>query len=536
VHDRSLNEYLHVLRRRIWIVLLAAAIATLAAVLFAERRDPRYAASSDVLLRSQTLPSTLSGIADPNSPLYWVDPARIMSTQVEIARLPLMANRVVRAAHPPGMTADAFLGSSSVAPVPDTDFLRFEVTSGDPTLATKLANEYSRQYTLYRNELDTHSVKEALQTLKSRIATLQADGSRSSRANANELQTKADQLETLAALQNENAVVVRRAESAGATGSSPLRIGALGLALGLVLGLGLALLREAADTRLRSPEQIGAILHVPLLARLPDPGRRLRRHDRLAMLEQPNSASAEAFRILRTNLEFTTLGREGRAIMITSALEGEGKSTTAANLAVALARAGRRVVLADLDLRRAGAARFFDIDGGPGLTNVVVGHTSLDEALVRISLGATAADRSGASSTNGSRNGNPLPTAEGALAVLPAGQLPPNPGEFVGSEVVRALVAELRDRADFVIVDAPPVLHVGDPMTIARFVDSIVLVINTDIARRPVISELAHVTSRSPAECLGFVVCGGTAASYEYYGYSSPATTRAEAAGHELIR
>ena len=538
MHERPLSEYLHILRRRMWIVLLVAAVVTLAAVLFSVRQDARYAASSDVLLRTQTLPSTLSGIADPNSPLYWVDPARIMSTQVEIARLPLMAERVVRNARPPGLTPDGFLASSSVAPVPNTDFLRFEVGSGDPALAARLANEYSRQYTIYRKQLDTRAVSDALRTLKTRIAQLRTDGSRSSLVNARELQTKADQLGTLVALQKANAVVVRTAQGAGKTGPRPVRNGLLGLALGLVLGLGLALLREAADTRLRSPEHVGSMLDLPLLARIPNPGRRLRRHDRLAMLEEPNGPSAEAFRILRANLEFTSLGRDARVIMITSALEGEGKSTTAANLAVALARAGSHVVLTDLDLRRAGAARFFDIGKGAGLTSVVLGHTGLDDTLVPVSLASRRAPREGARSTNGagSLNGNPHSTADGVLEVLPAGPLPPNPGEFVGSARVQSLVGELRKRADFVIVDAPPALHVGDAMTIARFVDAVVLVVNTDIARRPVVAELARVTSQSPAQCLGFVLCGGATASYQYYGYPRAASTRPEQAEHELIR
>src|SRR5204862_7166516 len=114
---------------------------------------------------------------------------------------------------------------------------------------------------------------------------------------------------------------------------------------------------------------------------------------------------------------------------------------------------------------------------------------------------------------------------------------PPNPGEFVGSGVVQSAVGALRGRADFVIVDAPPALHVGDALTIARFVDAVVLVVNTDVARRPVIGELAQVISRSPAERLGFVVCGGTAAGpYQYYGYTRPAPARHERAGQELTR
>jgi Mrp family chromosome partitioning ATPase len=254
------------------------------------------------------------------------------------------------------------------------------------------------------------------------------------------------------------------------------------------------------------------------------------------MLADPNGVSAESFRMLRTNLEFASLGRQPRVIMITSALDGEGKSTTSANLAIALARAGKHVVLADLDLRQAMLHRFFDVSqDSPGLTDVVLGHVTLTEALRPVPLTNNA--RKASEDVVETTNGRGPTLAQGALELLVAGLLPPNPGEFVGSDAVRRLVGELRERADLVVVDTPPVLHVGDPMIIAGFVDATLIVVNRAGARRPVLAELMRVVSRSPAEPLGFVVCGEGAAAgayhYSGYGYTRRAEPRAEA---ELLR
>src|SRR5207247_6981470 len=119
--------------------------------------------------------------------------------------------------------------------------------------------------------------------------------------------------------------------------------------------------------RVRKAEEIAEQLGIPLLARLPQPSRGLRNKNRLAALEEPDGAAAEAFRMLRTNLDFVNIDRSAKTIMVTSAVESEGKSTTIANLAVTLARSGRRVVLVDLDLRRPYLDRFFGLGGRPGV-------------------------------------------------------------------------------------------------------------------------------------------------------------------------
>ena len=190
----------------------------------------------------------------------------------------------------------------------------------------------------------------------------------------------------MAALQTSNAYLVEPADAADQISPLPVRTGLLALTLSLILGVGLAFLYETLDTRVRSADEIATRLGLPQLARIPAPRRKISKKNGLVTIEEPNSANAEAFRILRTNLDFVDLDRQARMIMVTSAVEGEGKSTTAANLAVTLARSGRRVVLVDLDTRRPFLHEFFGLEREDGLTRVALGYSELDVALKRVAL------------------------------------------------------------------------------------------------------------------------------------------------------
>jgi non-specific protein-tyrosine kinase len=245
--------------------------------------------------------------------------------------------------------------------------------------------------------------------------------------------------------------------------------------------------------------------------------RKLRKSERLAMVAEPQSRVSESFRMLRTNLEFASLDRNVRTILVTSAVEQEGKSTTVANLAVALARAGQRVVLVDLDLRRPFIHRFFDLDGAWGVTQVVLGHVTLDEALTPIALDGRAPlpQQWSEVTTNGQRNGR----ADGSLVVLPAGPIPPDPGEFVGKRALDGVLAQLRAAADVILVDSPPLLRVGDAMALSAKLDGVLLVSRIDTARRPMLEEVRRVLATAPIERLGVVVTGADARDGYGYGY-----------------
>ena len=148
---------------------------------------------------------------------------------------------------------------------------------------------------------------------------------------------------------------------------------AIGVILGLVIGIGLVFAREAFDTRIRSAEQVAAELGLPLFGRLPRPDKDMRKHDQLTLLADPHGIHSEAYKKLRVSLDFANLDPQAQMLLVTSAVAQEGKSTTAANLAVAMAASGKNVILVDLDLRAPYLDRFFGLTGRPGVTDVILG-------------------------------------------------------------------------------------------------------------------------------------------------------------------
>ncbi len=524
-HASSLRGYLNVARRRKWIILQALLIVPAAAVAFSLHQPELYRASAQVLLSSQNLAATLTGTQQTGIVLQ---PDRIAETQVDVARAHTVARFVLVRVPRSGLTIDAFLADSSVSASANADVLTFHVANRHPALAQRLVNAYATAYTVYRRQLDTASVANALRGVNRRLELLRAAGGQRSPLYAS-LLDRQQTLLTMQALQTANAAVLQQASGAAQVQPRPVRNGVLGLLLGLVLGIGLAFLWEALDTRVRTADQISARLGLPLLARIPEPPRNFRSRDRLVMLDKPTASSAEAFRVLRTNLEFARLDHPARTIMVTSAVEDEGKTTTISNLAIALARGGQRVVLVDLDLRRPAIHQYFGLRGD-GLTQVALGHASLDQVLRPIALLGEEDAESGA---NGNRpgvasNGKRSAALRGVLEVLPSGPLPPDPGEFVGHRVLRVLLEQLKKRAEIVLIDAPPVLHVGDALTLSSHVDALFVVTRMKVVRRPMLDEVRRLLDAVPAEKLGFVVTGGgTDDGYGYgygYGYARPQT------------
>ena len=510
-HAATLRDYLHVLRRRKWIILQAAVLVPAEAIGFSLHQQKLYRASAQVLLSSQNLATELTGTQQTG---VSVQPDRVAQTQADVARVPAIAARVLRRVPGTGLTVQRFLSRSGVSTATNADILTFEVMNRDASLARRLVDEYAASYTVYRRSLDTAAIHTALQSVDARIGQLVDAGGRGGALYAS-LVERQQTLATMQALQTSNAAVVQQAQKVSQVQPKTSRNAILGIFLGIVLGIGLAFLREALDTRVRNAEEIGERLGgLSLLARVPVPSKKLRAKNRLVMLDSPTGVQAEAFRMLRTNLDFATLGRNARTIMVTSAVEQEGKSTTIANLAVALARTGQRVVLVDLDLRRPFLHKFFDLDS-PGITQVALGHISLEEALVPIAI-ADARQRWKANG-NGNGNGNGHGAVKGILEVLPSGPTPPDPGEFVGTAVLSEILEELRMRADFVLIDAPPVLHVGDAMALSTKVDGILVVTRMQVVRRHMLNELARQLANAPTPVLGFVVTA--ADEEESYGY-----------------
>lgn len=505
----TLHDYLQVVRRRKWSILFAVVLVQLLAMLFTLSQTSVYQATAQVLLSRQSLANSLNGLQDPS---LSIEPDRFPQTQADLARSPAVAARVLAQLRLTNRTVPQFLANSSVAPAANADVLTFSVRDTDPRLAVRMANAYAAQYRAYRLQLDTQAIETARHQLQQRIDGL---GSKQG-ALYTSLVDRDQQLSTMEALLTAQASVIDTSRTAPQVSPRPVRNMAIALVFGLLLGVGLAFLREALDTRVRSGSEVAERLQLPLLARIPQPSPWLAAEDKLAMLVEPTGSQAEAFRMLRTNLEFATLGRDIRSVLITSAFEREGKSTTISNLAVALARGGRNVVLVDLDLRRPYVDKFFNLRGRPGITQVALGHVSLLDALVEVPITPIQPGPDRGARYDLSRNGST--GVNGRLKVLGSGPIPPDPGEFVGSSAVAEVFAQLRDVSDIVLVDAPPVLPVGDALVLSAKVDGLILATRMETLRRHMLEDVRRLLASAPAQKLGFVVTGAEAE--EAYGYS----------------
>lgn len=241
----------------------------------------------------------------------------------------------------------------------------------------------------------------------------------------------------------------------------PSRNLALGGVLGLLAGLGLALLRDFLDTRIKSQRDVEGVTDKSVLGGIafdpdaPD-------HPLIVHVE-PRAQRSEAIRVLRTNLQFVDVSAPPKSIVITSSVPGEGKSTTAANLALSLAETGATVCVIEGDLRRPRLLEYLGFEGSVGLTDVLVGRFQLDDVL--------------------------QPFANTTLSILGAGAIPPNPSELLGSANMEELIEVLTGRFDYLLIDAPPLLPVTDAAVLSTMVDGALLVVGADVVDK---GELQH--------------------------------------------
>jgi polysaccharide biosynthesis transport protein len=527
----TLHDYLRVLRRRKWIVIPAVILAPLVSVLLSRGEPVKYEASAQALVSRQNLPANLTGVSDPTQ----VDSSRLLTTQAEFARLPEIAQRALSAAGLQNRSPSDLLGASRVTSTDNSDFLTFTVSDAFPARSIRLANAYARQYIAYRREFDSSQLASARQSVLERIQELEDAGATKSPLYAS-LVEKVDQLATMEAVAASSQGLVRPATGAARLPSHVVRNGLFAFVLALIAAVGLAFLRDALDTRMRSADEIGGRLRLRLLGRLPRPPHALRKANRLVMLGEPESPYAEPFRMLRTSLEFVAArqpvepgvgsnllplrpaARSAHRVMVTSAVEGEGKSTTVANLAVAFAQAGRKVLLVDLDFRRASLHHFFGLQSQPGLTDVVLGEVALSEVVSYVGLdpsgsvegttGRRAADRSAGGSPGGS------------LGVVPLGSLPPHAGDVAFTVGIEPVLEQLASDADLVLIDSPPLLRVGDALALTSYVDALLVVASLGVIRATMLDELRRVLADCPAPKLGFILTGADLeGGYEYLTY-----------------
>jgi capsular exopolysaccharide synthesis family protein len=307
--------------------------------------------------------------------------------------------------------------------------------------------------------------------------------------------------------------------TAPATPSSPnvklnLIVGLLG---GLAAGIGLAALRSILDTRIRGEADLRRVTDTPLLGGVSFDADAVKKP--LLTQTAPQSPRAESFRQLRTNLQFAHVSHESKTVLMTSSVPGEGKSTTATNLAIALAQAGQNVVLIDADLRRPMIADYLGLERNAGLTTALLGKADVEDLL--------------------------QPWGSDKLYVLASGQIPPNPSELLGSQQMKQLILRLENTFDAVIIDAPPLLPVTDAAVLAQQVGGVVLVVGTQKVRSTDVEKSLAALEMVEADVLGVVlnrlpIKGPDAYAYSYYSYqtlegASKTKTMGEATGSQLL-
>jgi capsular exopolysaccharide synthesis family protein len=283
-----------------------------------------------------------------------------------------------------------------------------------------------------------------------------------------------------------------------AVSPKPLRNGALGLAVGLVFGLGMAFLAEYLDNTIKSAEEAQELFGAPVLGNIPAVQFKEGEPRRLTIVQDPGSRGAEAYRGLRNSIDYVNFEHDIKTVLVTSAAPGEGKSTVSANLAAGLAMAGAKVVLLNCDFRRPTTDQFFEVNNQLGLSDVLAGRVSLDSALQH--------------------------TGDENLRVLTPGKMPPNPSELLGSQKMTELIETIRAGADWIIVDSPPLLAVADAAATARWTDGVLVVTRAGVSTHPAAANARDILDKVGARILGIVVWGldesrGGRGGYGGYGY-----------------
>lgn len=491
------------LSRRWLALLLIPAIAGTAAYLSEADNPARYRSTSKVLLQTANLGAVLAGVPDLGNG----DPSRNVATEKVIASVPEVRSRALSALGAPegsALATSATIRLNAADSVNDgsADILEVTVTATDDTFAEGLATAVAREYIAFRAEVANAEVSRARDQVQRRIEQLKGD--LSSTAEYAALVDRAGKLETLLLIGNDRARLLTPGSPASKIGPNPVRKGAVGGVLGLLLAGALMLILERFDRSVRSDDEIADFTQSPILARLPDPRRLSGRRTAIA-LSEPSSAETEAFRLLRANLRFALLGRPGHSVGVSSAAEAEGKTFVACNLAVVAASAGARVVLVDLDLRRPTVHRVFDLERRPGVSDVLSGQTPLEHALVGVPVSVDSAPSTG---------------ARGCLDILVAGTATPNPGEVAASMALGGLLKDLEGRYDLVIVDTPPTTVVTDAIPIAGFLSGMLLVVRRLGARRTSIEALRDAFAPVGGS-LGTVLTAAWKEPSAYYGYTS---------------
>jgi capsular exopolysaccharide synthesis family protein len=428
----GLRDYLNVLRQRWLSVVVPTVLATLAAGLLSSLATPTYTSTSSLFFSLQN-GNTANELAQGSN----FTQAQ-MASYATLVTTPAVLAPVVEELRLPGDAGDLARRIDVSAPN-ETVVLEVSVSDTSPERAAAIAT----------------AVTQELRVVVADVAPRNSEG------NATVTSTVVAPAD------------VPENPSSPDTG---LNVGA-GFLLGVVLGVLIALLRQALDTRIRNAEQVRALTDAPVLGSFalessPEDGPTLHR--------DPRGPQAETYRQLRTSAQFLQVRGRPLSMVITSALPGEGKSTVAMNLALALAEVSDRVLLVDADLRRPTVAARLELEGAAGLSTVLIGRAAVGDVVQE--------------------------WGPHGLAVLTSGAIPPNPAELLASPAMRELADELASQYEVIVWDAPPLLPVTDTLLLARHADGVLLVTNTRTTRRAHVAEALESLKRAEARILGVVL------------------------------
>jgi non-specific protein-tyrosine kinase len=510
-NELALRDFLRVFRRRRGIIVLTLFVIVSVAVVASLLQNPVYAAEAKVLLQPRSTESLFDSDTGQRR-----DPNRAVQTEIEVLE-----------SQPVQDAVRAKLGAApevSARGIGQTDVIEIRAESTDAKRAADVANAYATAYIDVRRQQAVDDVLAAAQQIQGKIADLQRQldplppGPQKDSLIAQQglFRQKLDELQVDAALKSGGAqLVVPARVPSDPFKPKPVRSGLVGAVVALFLGTGAAFVVEYLDDSVKTKDDMGRVApSVPVLGLIPAvPGWRVTDDPQLVSLTEPKSPAAEAYRTLRTSIQFLALEQPVRTLQITSPSAQEGKTTTLVNLGIALARAGQRVILVCCDLRRPRLHEFFDLPNSVGFTSVLLGKMPLTAALQRV-------------------------PQQNRLALLASGPLPPNPSELLASRRTLDVLTSLQSETDVVLLDSPPVLPVTDALVLSRRVDATLLVCVSGATTRKDAARAVELLSQVDAPLVGTVLNGvtGEAAygyAYDYDYYQADAAVRSRAGdGH----
>jgi capsular exopolysaccharide synthesis family protein len=507
----TLRSYSRLVLRRKWWVAALALLGLAAGIAISLTQAQQYSATAQVLVQGPTGPSSLSA-----------SPQQVTATEVQTL-LQLVTSASVLSAVRQQLGSAPPVQASEVA---QTNVINITAIAGAPAAAARIANSYARQFVSTEQNVALQNATNAETQLKAQIRSataqlkaLRASGSRRSERTAviNQqavLRVQLSQMEVNGATAPQALALVTPAEPPAAPSSpKPVQDAVLGLVAGLILGLAAAFLRDSLDDAVASKEAAEQLSGAPVLAAVPMVTS-WRKRDRplVVTLARPSSPATEAYRSLRTSLQFARQVHEVRTILVTSPAAAEGKTSTLANLGAVFAQAGHRVLMVSCDLRKPRLGQFFGIDEQAGLTTAILGEQPV-ESLIKAAPGTEN------------------------LWLLPSGPPPPNPAELLNSARAQDIFAWLRGSFDLVLIDSPPILPVTDAVVLSKDVDATLLIVaayrtsSGDVQRAA--EKLAQVNARvvgvvlNEATRQGSGYYAGYGKHHSYYGPAVPALSAA---------